>query len=198
MLASAATAAVIAAAVFFAAAMLWTIVAFNRLVRDRNLVREGWSGIDVQLTRRHNLVPNLVEAVKGYSGHERGLLEKVAAIRVEAQAAGSAGAAGAVKAMETGENVLTDQLRRLFALVESYPDLKADASFRALMEQLAEVEDQLQSARRYYNGAVRTYNTRVEQFPGNLVAGMFHFKPADFFEVQSATERATPQVEFPV
>lgn len=203
MLASTATAAWIIAAVFVGIGLIGTIRLFNLLVRDRNLMCEGWSGIDVQLKRRHNLVPNLVEAVKGYSAHERGLLEEVTAIRTQAQAAGTAGAAsgaavaaGAIKQTETVENVLTDQLRRVFALAESYPALKADANFRTLMEQLADIENQIQSARRYYNGAVRNYNIRTEQFPSNIVAGLFHFEPVEFFEIQSATERAAPQVEF--
>ncbi len=182
------TSLVLAVAVAAGAALgLWTAVAFNRLVRERNLMREGWSGIDVQLKRRRNLVPNLVETVKGYGGHERQTLTEVTALRAEAP--------GDVRGTQDQENALTDQLKHLFAVAEAYPELKADRNYRRLQDLLAEIEDQIQMARRYYNGAVRNYNIRVEAFPSNAVARLFGFRQADFFQVETATDRAAPKVE---
>ena len=182
------TSLVLAVAVAAGAALgLWTAVAFNRLVRERNLMREGWSGIDVQLKRRRNLVPNLVETVKGYGGHERQTLTEVTALRAEAP--------GDVRGTQDQENALTDQLKHLFAVAEAYPELKADRNYRQLQDLLAEIEDQIQMARRYYNGAVRNYNIRVEAFPSNAVARLFGFRQADFFQVETATDRAAPKVE---
>src|SRR6266568_9176888 len=134
------------------------IVIFNRLIRLRNLVREGWSGIDVQLRRRTDLVPNLVETVKGYAAHERGLFEDVAKNRAQSIAADNVGGQAAA------ENALRGSLVRLFAVAEAYPDLKANKNFLDLQQQLADVEDQLQMARRYYNGAVRNLNIGIESF----------------------------------
>jgi LemA protein len=188
MTATVSTQVVVLVAMLLAAALaLWTILAFNRLVRERNLMQEGWSAIDVQLKRRHNLVPNLVEAVKAYSRHEKDLLEGLAALR--ARAAGDD-----VRAAADRENALTDQLKSLFALAEDYPELRADRSYRQLMTQLSEIEDQIQYARRYYNGAARNYNIRVASFPSNLVAGGFGFRRAEFFQIATATERAAPEV----
>lgn len=167
----------------------WVVWTFNRLVRDRNLVEEGWSGIDVQLKRRLSLVPNLVETVKGYGRHEARLLERIASLR------GGADDDAGLKDTETRENALTDQLRQLLALAEGYPEIRADASYRRLQEQLAEIEDQVQLSRRYYNGAVRNYNIRVESFPGNLVAGALRFERAEYFQVEAATARVAPTVE---
>ena len=169
--------------------LAWLVWSFNRLVRARNLMREGWSGIDVQLKRRHNLIPGLVECVRGYSAHEKGVLEEVTRLRGRAEDESDRRTAAHT------ENALTDQLKQLFALAESYPDLKADRSYRQLMDQLSEIEDQIQYSRRYYNGAVRDYNIRVESFPGNIVAGLFGFKPAPFFEIEIATERQVPKVD---
>ena len=183
------TALVAAAAVAAVGLLVWLVVAFNRLVRERNLVAEGWSGIDVQLKRRHNLIPALVEVVKGYSRHERKLLTDIAELRSRSLSAER------LKDREESENALTDQLKGLFALAEAYPQLKADRQFLRLAEQLSAIEDQLQMARRYYNGAVRNYNIRVESFPSNLVAGLFGFKRAEFFQIETATERAAPKVE---
>jgi LemA protein len=165
------------------------VVLYNRLIRARNLVNEGWSGIDVQLKRRHDLVPNLVETVKGYASHEKGVLEDVTRLRAELNGG----------APETGENEtrLSHSIKTLFAVAESYPELKADKNFRELQKQLAEVEDQLQFARRYYNGAVRNYNIQVESFPGNIIASLFGFKRQDFFQIEYATERSAPDVDFP-
>ncbi len=165
--------------------LLWLVVAFNRLVRQRNLVREGWSGIDVQLKRRHDLVPALVEAVRGHAAFERGVLEEVTRLRA---------AAPATRAQQDGENALAAQLRGLLAVVEAYPELRASESFLTLQAQLAAVEDHLQLARRYFNGAVRDYNVVVESFPSNLVAGAFGFGLHEFFQVESALERQVPAV----
>ncbi len=170
--------------------ILYVVATYNGLVRNRNLVREGWSGIDVQLKRRANLVPNLVETVKGYAAHEQATLEAVTTARTRSlDAATTSGQAEA-------ENVLTQALGRLFALAEAYPELKADAGFRQLQEQLYEIEGDLEKARRYYNGTARKLNTQIEQFPSNLVAGQFGFDQADYFEIEDPTERAVPQVAF--
>jgi LemA protein len=169
--------------------VFWTIYAYNRLVRGKNLVREAWSGIDVQLKRRHNLVPDLVEAVKGYARHEKAVLEKVTETR------GRAAQASGIVEMQEGENALSDQIKGLLAVVEAYPDLKAARSFLDLQERLCEIEDRIQMARRYYNGATRDFNIRVESFPGNIVAKAFRFAPADFFQIATATEREAPEVD---
>ena len=166
------------------------IVLYNRLVRLRNMVREGWSGIDVQLKRRANLIPNLVETVKGYLKHERELLEKVTALRSQSLQGGSPGK------QQTLAQALTGGLARLLAVAENYPELKADRNFQDLQQQLADIEDQIQMARRYYNGTVRNFNTAIESFPGNLVAGRFAFGPADFFEIEDPGDRAVPEVSF--
>jgi LemA protein len=171
------------------AAALWTVWAFNRLVRWRNLMREGWSGMDVQLQRRSNLVPNLVETVRGYSAHERRVLEEVTSLRAQAAQARS------LSERRTSENALTDALKRLLALVEAYPDLKASAEFARLHRSLVDIEDQLQMARRYYNGTVREFNILAESFPSNLVARAFRFGRGEFFEVATTSERQAPQVE---
>lgn len=171
------------------ALILWLALAYNRLVRARNRLREAWSGIDVQLKRRAELVPNLIEAVKGYSRYERALLEEVA----RARAAASADAGVARRAATEG--ALSGGLRRILAVAENYPDLKADRQFLELQANLIEVEDQIQFARRYYNGAVRDFNIRVESFPGLIPARAFGFRPAEFFELDSAAERDTPRLK---
>ncbi len=173
----------------FAALGLWTAIAFNKLIREKNLVAEGWSGIDVQLKRRHNLIPNLVETVKGYSRHEQKLLTDIVELRNRSRAADR------IKEKEENENALTDQLKTLFALAEDYPELKANQNYMKLAEQLCDIEGQLQAARRYYTGATRNYNIRVESFPSNIVASLFGFRREEFFEIETATERATPKVE---
>jgi LemA protein len=169
---------------------VWVVVAYNRLVRRRNLVAEGYSGIDVQLKRRHDLVPNLVACVKGYAGFERSLLEDITRLRT------AAGADTAIGDRKTHENALTDRLKTLFALAEAYPDLKANKNFAQLSTQLVEIEDGLQYARRYYNGTVRDYNIAVESFPSRLVAGAFGYQGAEFFEVETVNEREAPSVRF--
>lgn len=148
---------------------------FNRLVRDRNLVRAGLSDIDVQLQRRHDLVPQLVEAVRAYATYERKVLDEVVELRSRAVAAGDP------EERDRAESALAGRLPRLLALAEDYPKLKADANFRRLMADLVDTEDHLQHARRYYNGAVRRYNTRVQQFPDLMVAGLFGFRLSPFF-----------------
>jgi LemA protein len=165
--------------------------AYNGFVKSRNLIQESWRQIDVELTRRHDLVPNLVETVKGYAAHERQTLEAVTAARAAAAAPGSGPAAQAQQ-----ENVLTGALRQLFAVAESYPDLKASTNFLELQRQLAETEDRVAAGRRFYNGNVRALNTRVESFPSSIVASMFHFERAEYFETDDPETRATPQVSF--
>lgn len=167
---------------------VWMIHGFNRLVRHRNLVREGWSGIDVQLKLRHDLIPNLVEIVKAHGRYEKGVLEEVTRLRAESEGAPD------MRARQDSENALTMGLRNLFAVVEAYPEITASKSFLELQKRLVEVEDRLQMARRYYNGAVRDYNIRVEAVPSNVVAKIFSFRLEEFFEVESATERQAPKV----
>jgi LemA protein len=171
------------------ALIVYAIWIFNGLVRERNLVREGWSGIDVQLRRRTDLVPALVETVKGYAAHERKLFEDITAIRSASIAASN------VKTQENAERQLEGALSKLIALKEAYPDLKADRNFLKLQEQLAEIEDQLQMARRYYNGAVRNLNIMIQSFPNVLMARPLGFTEAEFFEADEAG-RATPTVSF--
>jgi LemA protein len=168
--------------------VLWGVLIFNRLVRDRNQVRSAWSDIDVQLTRRHDLVPQLVEAVRAYADYERATLSAVTELRTRAEAAGS------VRDKARLEDEMEAGLHRLIALAEAYPELKADGNFLQLQRDLVETEDHLQYARRFYNGAVRIYNTRIESFPEMLVAKPFAFSPAEFFAVDDAEVRAAPRV----
>ncbi len=175
-----------------AAIALYAIVIFNRLVRLRQMANEAWSGIDVQLKRRSDLVPNLVEAVKGYATHERSTLDEVAALRGAARAVPEADVAGRAKA----ENALSTGLGKLIALQEAYPDLKASGNFLDLQKQLAALEDDLQMARRYYNGAARNLNVEVQSFPSSVIAGVGGFTTREFFELADAGERNAPQVNF--
>lgn len=172
-----------------AATIVWFIFTYNLFIRDKNLIKEAWSGIDVQLKRRHNLIPNLVESVKGYSNYERNLLEDITRKRAEASKIES------IKEKAPAESDLSGMLKNLFVVAENYPDLKANQNFLDLQNQLVEIEDQLQYARRYYNGAIRNYNIRVESFPSNIIAGIFDFKQDNFFEISLATERSTPEVK---
>jgi LemA protein len=172
------------------AILLWGVLIYNSLVRMRNMVQEAWSGIDVQLKRRTDLIPNLVSTVKGYAEHEKGTLEEV--IRLRGLAQNAQGVGETAKA----QGLLGAALGKLFALAESYPELKANANFAQLQASLGEIEEQVQLARRYYNGAVRNLNIAVESFPSNLVAGRFGFEKAEFFELESPSERAVPKVEF--
>ena len=160
---------------------------YNRLVRNRNLVNEAWAGIDVQLQKRSELVPNLVQTVKGYTKHEATVLEDVTRLRSSTESR--------VEARAEHETALSRSLGRLFALAESYPDLKASEGFQQLHASLVEIEDHLQYARRYYNGAVRDNNNLVESFPSNILAGFFKFSLAEFFEIELVSQRNAPDVD---
>lgn len=173
--------------------VLYGIGAYNGLVRMRNLVEESWRQVDVELNRRYDLIPNLVETVKGYARHESGTLEEV--VRLRNQAAGMA--SGSPSEQRAGvEEQLSGALRQLLVTVEAYPDLKANTNFVELQRQLAETEDRIANGRRYYNANVRNYNTRIESFPTSLIAGMGHFERATYFEVNDAAVRQAPKVSF--
>jgi LemA protein len=167
-----------------------TIVAYNRLVALRQRSESAWSDIDVQLERRTDLVPNLVEVVKGYAAHERATLDQVVRARSAAVSATSA------ETRTQAENQLTAALRQLFAVAEAYPDLKANTNFQALQGTLAEIEDALQNARRYYNAVVRDLNTAIETFPSNVLAGFFRFGRRGYFELDRPEDRQAPRVSF--
>jgi LemA protein len=172
-------------------AILLFVFAFNGAVRRRNRVDSAWSQISVQLQRRHDLIPNLVETVKGYAAHERQTLEAVTSARTSAVQAQQAGPAQQAQA----ENVLTGALRQLFALSERYPDLKANQNFLALQEELTSTEDRIAYARQFYNDSVQSYNTKIQTFPTVLVAGMFNFSKREFFEAEQGTAEV-PTVQF--
>jgi len=171
---------------------LWVMGIYNGLVGARNEVRNSWSQIDVQLKRRHDLIPNLVEAVKGYMGHERGTLEAVTKARQQAIDLAGASALDRAKV----ENALSQTLRSLFAVAESYPDLKANQNFLALQEELTSTENKISFSRQYYNDSVLRLNNRIQMFPSNVVAGMFSFLMEPFFQVEAAEDRQAPQVKF--
>jgi LemA protein len=175
----------------FVVLALAVIAIYNGLVRLNVQAGNAWADIDVQLKRRYDLIPNVVETVKGYASHERQTLEAVVNARNRAVSVQGAGPAERGQA----EGALAGALRGLFALAESYPQLRAAENFAQLQSTLAQIEDAVQSARRYYNAVVRDLNTRIQQFPSNVVAGMFGFKTREFFEVPD-TERAVPQVKF--
>ena len=170
----------------------YAIFIYNNLVKNRQLVEEGWSGIDVQLKRRTDLIPNLLETVKGYMGHERETLEAV----TNARAAATAGANAGPEERARLEGALSGALGRLLAIAEAYPDLKANTTFLEFQAALQTVEDEIQMARRYYNGAVRDNNVAVESFPSNVVANAFGFHKAEYFELENEADRAVPQVKF--
>lgn len=174
-------------ALLLAALLGWAIWTFNRLVRARNQVNEAWAGIDVQLQRRHELVPNLVAIVRGYMQHESGALERVTRLRSQPVMP--------MKRLEEEESGLSRSIARLFALAEDYPDLKASEGFQQLHDSLVEIEEHLQYARRYYNGSVRDSNNLVESFPSLVVAKLFGFGAASFFEIELASQRAAPAVD---
>ncbi|MCA9385327.1 LemA family protein [Candidatus Dojkabacteria bacterium] len=167
----------------------WGIGLYNGLVKLKNIVDEAWSGIDVQLKRRYDLIPNLVETVKGYASHEKGTFEKIAELRTSAMSTQSVEKKGEI------ENQLTGALKSLFAVAENYPELKADSSFVNLQNELSGLEDEIQKARRYYNGTVRDFNTRIQVFPANLIAGMLGFSAREFFEADES-ERENVKVDF--
>jgi LemA protein len=170
----------------------YVIVIYNGLVRARQLVKEAWSGIDVQLKRRADLIPNLIETVKGYAQHERQTLDEVTALRTRAQSVPSGDVAGRAQA----EGLLGQALGRLLAVAEAYPDLKANENFVQLQASLETIESEIQMSRRYYNGAARDLNIKVESFPSNLVANTFGFSQVEYFEIENAADRAVPKVSF--
>lgn len=169
------------------------VVIYNRLVSLRNRAEGAWADIDVQLKRRHDLVGNLVETVKGYATHERETLERVTEARTRAE---SATGGGGPRAAGQAENALTAQLRTIFALAEAYPDLKSNENFQELQRALASLEDALQNARRYYNAVVRDFNTRIQSVPDMLVARPFGFTEREFFELSDPAEKEVPKVRF--
>jgi LemA protein len=173
--------------------VLWAVMTYNGLVSRRARVDESWSGIDVQLKRRHDLIPNLVETVKGYASHEKTTLQNVIAARNSAVTAQESG-----NAQELGqaEGILTGALRQVFALSEAYPDLKANQNFLDLQAQLSDTEDKISASRRIYNGNVRDYNTKIQQVPSNIIAGIGNFTAREFFEIEEPAERAAPTVSF--
>lgn len=171
---------------------LYVIFIYNGLVRSRQMAEEAWSGIDVQLKRRADLIPNLIETVKGYAAHEKTTLEEVVELRNRAQAVPAGDVAGRAQA----EGLLGQALGRVMALAEAYPDLKANQNFSELQASLETMESEIQMARRYYNGAARDLNVKVESFPSNLVAGQFGFSKREYFEIANEADRAVPTVKF--
>ncbi|MCB2185834.1 MAG: LemA family protein [Deltaproteobacteria bacterium] len=171
-------------------AAAWAVLIYNRLVRNKNLVAEGWSGIDVQLKRRADLIPNLVDTVKGYMAHERGVLEDLTRLRGESLAAREPAD------RQKAEQALSGALGNIMALAENYPDLKASQNFLEVQQALAEVEDQIQLSRRYYNGAVREMNILVESFPSKIIADYFGFQTREFFELENPADKAVPTLKF--
>ena len=169
--------------------VLWVIYSYNRFVSLVNHAKEAWSDINVQLKRRYDLIPNLIETVKGYAAHESGVFEKVTAARANALNAGTVAEHG------QAENMLTGALKSIFAVAEAYPDLKANQNFLQLQKELADTEDKIQASRRFYNTTVMTLNTAEQSFPGNLVAGAFSFGPMDLFELSEADAAAKDPVK---
>ena len=169
--------------------IIWAIAIYNGLITLKNRVDEAWSDIDVQLKRRYDLIPNLVNTVKGYAAHEKEVFEKVTEARTQAMSAGSA------QEKAQAENALSGTLKSLFAVAENYPDLKANQNFLELQRELTDTEDKIQAARRFYNGNVRDFNIKIESFPNNIFAGMLHFTKRDFFE-GNGEEKEPVKVEF--
>jgi len=170
---------------------IWAIAQYNGLVRLRNLVQEAWHQIDTELQRRHDLIPNLVETVKGYAAHERATFEAVTQARAAAAAPGNSPAQQAEQ-----ENILTQALGRLFAVAEAYPELKANQNFLALQQELTNTEDRVAAGRRFYNANVRELNTKIETFPTSIIANMFKFVKAEYFETEDPAARQAPTVQF--
>jgi LemA protein len=171
-------------------AALWAVSIYNGLVRRKNMVAEAWSGIDAQLKRRADLIPNLVATVKGYASHERETFDELAQLRAAGQVQSG------VAARAQTETAISAALIRVLAVAEAYPELKASANFQQLQTELAATEDQIQLARRYYNGTVRNYNIVIEQFPSNFIAGFGKFTPAPFFQIENDSDRQTPNAAF--
>ena len=182
---------ILVVAVIIAVIALWAISTYNGLVRLRNLVQEAWRQIDVELHRRYDLIPNLVETVKGYASHERATFEEV----TQARAAAASPSAGPAEQARQ-ENVLSQALGRLFAVAEAYPQLRASENFTALQTELSNTEDRIAAGRRYYNANVRSLNTRVETFPANIIAAAFTFTRAEYFEANEPAVRRAPRVSF--
>jgi len=174
--------------------VLWVVMAYNGLIRRKNQVQESWSDIDVQLKRRYDLIPNLVETVKGYATHEKETLDRVIQARNVAQQAHDSGASP--EAMAATEATLAGALKTVFALSEAYPDLKANQNFLKLQDELSDTENKIQAARRFYNGNVRDFNTALQVFPTNLIASSFGFKEEKFFEIENAIEKQPVKVAF--
>lgn len=176
--------------IVIAAAGLWSVMAYNGLVRRKNMVAEAWSGIDAQLKRRADLIPNLVATVKGYASHERETFDELARLRASVQAPTGVGARAQM------ETAITAAITHILGIAEAYPELKASDNFRQLQSELADTEDQIQLARRYYNGTVRNYNIMIEQFPSNLIAQLGKFTPAPFFQIENDSDRQVPNAAF--
>lgn len=172
------------------ALVAYVLLAYNSLVRQKNRTQEAWSDIDVQLKRRHNLIPNIIETVKGYAAHERATLDSVTAARTQALAATTPAQHA------SAENTLSATLKSLFAVSEQYPDLKANTNFLELQRELSDTENKIQASRRFYNGVVRDYNTAIETVPSNMVASLFGFAKREFFELDNEQEKAVPEVKF--
>lgn len=170
--------------------ILWSIVIYNSLIRLRNQVDEAWSDIDVQLKRRYDLIPNLLESVKGYKEYESSTFQKITELRQQAMTAKS------IEDKGKAETALTLGLGKLFAVAENYPDLKANTSFMDLQKNLSDIENQIQNARRYYNGTTREYNTKIQSVPNNIFANLFHFTKRDFFALESDAEKQVPKIVF--
>jgi LemA protein len=177
--------------VIIAVIVLWFVVAYNGFVRFVNRAKEAWADIDVQLKRRYDLIPNLVNTVKGYAAHESTAFEKVTQARAAAMGASTPAEKGAA------ENMLSGTLKSLFAISEAYPELKANTNFLELQRELSDTENKIQAARRFYNTNVRDLNTKIEMFPGNIIAGMFHFKKMEFFQLEEGSAEKNPvEVKF--
>lgn len=176
--------------VIIAIALGWIILTYNGLVTLRNRAKEAWSDIDVQLKRRYDLIPNLVETVKGYAAHESGVFQKVTEARTRAMGAGT------LKDKAEAENVLSGTLKTLFAVSENYPQLRASENFQKLQDELTDTENKVQAARRFYNGNVRDLNIKIEIFPANLIASTFNFKKMEFFEIEETAQKEPVQVKF--
>ena len=173
-----------------AVTVVWLIAVYNGLIKLKTRTEEAWSDIDVQLKRRYDLIPNLIDTVKGYATHERELLENVTKARTNAMNAGTAAEQG------QAENMLTDTLKSLFAVAENYPDLKANQNFAKLQDELSDTENKIQAARRFYNGNVRDFNIKLQVFPTNIIAKQLGFEKRDFFEIDDEKEKEVPKVNF--
>jgi len=170
--------------------IVWLVFAYNGFVVLVNRTKEAWADIDVQLKRRYDLIPNLIATVKGYATHEEGVFTKVTEARAKALSAGTVAEKG------QAENMLTDALKSVFAVAEAYPQLRAVESFTSLQTELSDTENKIQAARRFYNGNVRDLNTKIESFPGNVIANTFNFQKQDFFQIDNESEKAPVEVKF--